>query len=165
MSQENPFGDNPYQAPMTSGLEPKGGGADALAQLKAPAICMLIVSCVSILAMLIDLVMRIININAGNVPVFGDNPAAEQGAIVGAYVGAGVDVLNLIAQFVVIAGCMAMLKGRGKSIASMAAVLSMIPCISGCCILNIPFGIWAFIVLKKPEVDQALDAAERMPGF
>ncbi len=159
--QDNPYANNPYETPQTpgGGFDQKPPGAD-LSRLKLPAIFMMIISVLSIAWMIFDFIMRIININAGNVPVIGDN---QQAAIIGAYIGAGIDVINVIAQIVVIAGCIAMLKGRGKGIAKTASILSMIPCItSGCCILNIPFGIWAFVVLKDPAIERAMDDADRM---
>jgi len=36
-----------------------------------------------------------------------------------------------------------------------ASILAMVPCISPCCLLGIPIGIWALVVLMKPEVQQA----------
>lgn len=36
-----------------------------------------------------------------------------------------------------------------------ASILAMIPCISPCCIIGLPIGIWCIIVLTKPEVKAA----------
>lgn len=36
-----------------------------------------------------------------------------------------------------------------------ASILAMIPCISPCCIIGLPIGIWCLIVLTKPEVKTA----------
>ncbi len=36
-----------------------------------------------------------------------------------------------------------------------ASILAMIPCISPCCIIGLPIGIWCLIVLTKPEVKAA----------
>jgi hypothetical protein len=36
-----------------------------------------------------------------------------------------------------------------------ASVIAMIPCISPCCIVGLPIGIWAMVVLSKPEVKSA----------
>jgi hypothetical protein len=32
------------------------------------------------------------------------------------------------------------------------SILAMIPCFSPCCLLGLPFGIWALVVLSKPEI-------------
>jgi len=36
-----------------------------------------------------------------------------------------------------------------------ASILAMIPCVSPCCIVGLPIGIWSLIVLLKPEVKAA----------
>jgi hypothetical protein len=38
-----------------------------------------------------------------------------------------------------------------------AAILAMIPCLSSCCIVGLPLGIWALVVLSKPEVKSEFD--------
>ena len=36
-----------------------------------------------------------------------------------------------------------------------ASILAMIPCISPCCIVGLPIGIWCLVVLMRPEVKDA----------
>jgi len=36
-----------------------------------------------------------------------------------------------------------------------ASILAMIPCISPCCIVGLPIGIWCLVVLMRPEVKNA----------
>ncbi|NIN93339.1 hypothetical protein GTO36_10265 [bacterium] len=36
-----------------------------------------------------------------------------------------------------------------------ASIIAMIPCISPCCIVGLPIGIWCLVVLTKPEVKAA----------
>jgi hypothetical protein len=47
------------------------------------------------------------------------------------------------------------LKHWGLAVA--ASILAMIPCISPCCIIGLPIGIWCLVVLMKPEVKEAFD--------
>lgn len=51
------------------------------------------------------------------------------------------------------------LSGRGWAYSS--AILSMTPCTSGCCLLGLPFGIWALVVLANPDVKAAFDQSTR----
>ena len=37
----------------------------------------------------------------------------------------------------------------------------MVPCISPCCLLGLPFGIWALSVLNKPHVQAAFKRNDR----
>ena len=36
-----------------------------------------------------------------------------------------------------------------------ASILAIIPCLSPCCLVGLPIGIWAIVVLSKPEVKAA----------
>ena len=36
-----------------------------------------------------------------------------------------------------------------------ASILAMIPCVSPCCIVGLPIGIWCLVILMKPEVKAA----------
>jgi hypothetical protein len=60
--------------------------------------------------------------------------------------------LALILSLVVLAGSIRMLALRSYEFAFLAAILAMLPCVTPCCLLGLPFGIWAVIVLRKPGV-------------
>ena len=36
-----------------------------------------------------------------------------------------------------------------------ASIVGMVPCVSPCCFLGLPMGIWSLVVLLKPEVKTA----------
>jgi uncharacterized BrkB/YihY/UPF0761 family membrane protein len=60
----------------------------------------------------------------------------------------------LVAGFIIYAA----LKMKDRShwgLAMAASILAMIPCISPCCIIGLPIGIWCLVVLTKPEVKAA----------
>ena len=71
-------------------------------------------------------------------------------ATFGAY---GFGVVSLLVAPVLIAGGIAMLQGKRLGLARVAAILAMIPMTSCCCVVGIPVGIWAFRLLKKPQVE------------
>jgi predicted PurR-regulated permease PerM len=60
-------------------------------------------------------------------------------------VAAAVGVLTIV-------GGVKMRNLRGRGLAMTGSVLSMIPCLSGCCIVGLPVGIWALVVLNNPDV-------------
>jgi hypothetical protein len=45
------------------------------------------------------------------------------------------------------------LENHGMSMA--AAIIAMVPCISPCCLIGLPIGIWALTVLNDPSVKAA----------
>lgn len=60
----------------------------------------------------------------------------------------------LVAAFIIYAALkMKELNQWGLCVA--ASVLAMIPCISPCCILGLPIGIWCLVILVRPEVKEA----------
>jgi hypothetical protein len=51
-------------------------------------------------------------------------------------------------------GAIKMLRLQNRPMAMAAAIVAMVPC-QCCCLLGLPFGIWALVVLAKPEVKSA----------
>ena len=51
----------------------------------------------------------------------------------------------------VIFGAVKMLRLQSYGLAMAASIVAMLPC-QCCCLLGLPFGIWALVVLNKPEV-------------
>jgi hypothetical protein len=51
----------------------------------------------------------------------------------------------------VLFGAIKMLRLQSRTLATVASVAAMLPC-QCCCLLGLPFGIWALTVLNKPEV-------------
>jgi hypothetical protein len=70
--------------------------------------------------------------------------AYKIGTVVGALVGS---LLNIA----VIAGAVQMIRLRGYDLAKGSAMAAIVPCCSLLC-LNMPFGIWALVVLNQPDV-------------
>lgn len=57
----------------------------------------------------------------------------------------------LVAGFIIYAALkMKDLEQWGLAVA--ASILAMIPCISPCCVVGLPIGIWCLVVLTRPEV-------------
>src|SRR5262249_54538243 len=82
----------------------------------------------------------------------GQQEAFQTGFTVGFYIGKyGPGVLSLLAGPLVILGAVSMMRLRAYGFAMFAAIFAMLPCHCSC-LLGLPFGIWALIVLSKPEV-------------
>lgn len=67
-------------------------------------------------------------------------------------IGIGTKIVGIAIGAFILFGALRMQKLTGHGFALTAAIVAMIPCISPCCLLGIPFGIWALVVLSKPEV-------------
>lgn len=68
-------------------------------------------------------------------------------------VGLASNVFSTLVGAFIVFGSLKMMKLQSRGLAVTTAIVSMIPCLTGCCcIIGLPFGIWAMVVLNKPEV-------------
>ena len=65
------------------------------------------------------------------------------------------NLLGLVGGGVILWGGYQMKQVRNYNLAMAAAVVAMVPCVSPCCWFGLPVGIWALVVLNKPEVKSA----------
>jgi hypothetical protein len=63
--------------------------------------------------------------------------------------------LGIMVSAVIFYGGLKMKRLENHGLAVAASILSIIPCTSPCCFVGIPIGIWALVVLTKPEVKSA----------
>ena len=64
-------------------------------------------------------------------------------------------LIAVLAGVFILYGGLQMKKMQNYSLAMGASIVAMIPCISPCCLVGLPIGIWALVVLNKPEVKSA----------
>ena len=69
--------------------------------------------------------------------------------------GIAIAILSLIAGIIMVIGGMNMMKLKSRGMAMFAAVIALIPCFQGCCILTIPAGIYAIITLNDENVKRS----------
>ena len=62
------------------------------------------------------------------------------------------DAVGAVIGVIVLIGAGKMRKLESYQFSMTAAIVAMIPCISPCCFLGLPLGIWALTVLNRPEV-------------
>ena len=60
----------------------------------------------------------------------------------------------LVAAFIIYAA-LKMKELSQYGLCMVASILAMIPCISPCCVIGLPIGIWCLVVLTKPEIKEA----------
>ena len=153
------FGEfNPYQSPNPSpGLSGASGGSGreaALARVKAPAIILMVLAPITMLVFAFDGVFRVMNIMNGFVPpgMDLDAPGVRFGFTAGQYGFLIVEILGFFLQIVVMLGAYHMLTLKNRMLAKSANIISCIPCVAGCCVLGIPFGIWGLTIVNDSAV-------------
>ncbi|MCI0464040.1 MAG: zinc-ribbon domain-containing protein [Gemmataceae bacterium] len=89
-------------------------------------------------------------------PGFGGPPNAElvaraAGGVFGVFGAVG----GICWGGIVLTGAIQMKNLRSYGYSMAGAIVAMVPCSGGCCLLGLPFGIWALVVLNQPEVREA----------
>lgn len=62
------------------------------------------------------------------------------------------DLFTLTMSILVLMGALRMKVLRSYEFSLIAALLALLPCVTSCCLIGLPFGIWAIIVLRRPAV-------------
>jgi hypothetical protein len=155
-----PAGYAPAYAPASS---PVFDNAEAEALVRPPAIALISFSGLMLFLCLLGL--------AGGPTFFGVNQQQPLPAGTPEFFGRMMEIAKTMQQpgvfyvqtafslayfTIMLVGAIKMIKLRSRGLAMTAAILAIIPCLeSCCCVLGIPFGIWALVVLNKPEVKDA----------
>ena len=131
----------------------KGGNSEAAGRLAGPAITLIVFGVLSAIGFCIGVPF---NVYQATQPAViapqGDFGAQFQGNPIGGAI-YGV-VATLVSAFVVF-GAIQMKNAKMYGVSLAAAIISVIPCLSPCICLGIPFGIWALIVLMDQDVKSA----------
>ena len=132
--------------------------ADPATVVKLPALCLMIIGIIGMVGTALGLVL--VFTGFGIASLGGRFSAAGMGA--GA-LGMVIRVAFLILQGVITLAGYHMGRLRNYGLAISGSVLAIVPCVSPCCIVGIPFGIWALVVLLKPGVKASFDLTPGVP--
>jgi len=166
-ASDNPFGvsapvcdtsegENPYQSPGEFKRFVPHGEADPLAveRIAAPANALLAVGIINIILhagilLLYSVVLvETLGANARN----GQDLAS---LVLGCGMFIAASLVGLLMDVVLLIGARKMKRLDGYLFAVIASIIAMIPCISPCCFLGIPFGIWALLTLNDSSIKLA----------
>jgi hypothetical protein len=121
-------------------------------KLKVPAIGLIVTGSLNaIIGILVILSVLMQTLNGSLDRTF-TSDAERQGFFAGFYGSALAGVLSLIFAPIVIFGGIKMMKGKSRNLAICAAILATIPLSSCCFVAGSIFGIWALVLLMKPDV-------------
>ncbi|NUQ65028.1 MAG: hypothetical protein HUU20_21395 [Pirellulales bacterium] len=145
--------ENPYRSPDHAGQLPPvpaaGLDAYALARVTAPAIALIVTGALGAGLKVLSLLVMAFQFNAfpiGN----RDFPMMLHGGF-----GVAFDAIGLLLSLLVIYGALRMKNLENYGLALASAIVALVPCISPCCLLGLPFGIWAIVVLSDANVKMA----------
>jgi hypothetical protein len=128
-------------------------------KLMGPAISLLIVTGLSILYWLFSILMGMVGMasSASNPDLQEAEELMGPGFVTAVQGGSmAVSVAFLLLQLVVLIGAIRMLQVRSWGLCLAACIVAVVPCVSPCLILGIPFGIWGLVVLMREDVKLAM---------
>lgn len=137
---------------------------DVLQKLKGPAIALIVAGTLNGVLSLLTLASGLFRLTG----IMGEeklptDEAERFGYYVGTFGSYGISSFSLIVMPLVIYGAVQMLNGKNYGLAKTAAILAIIPLTSCCFPVGMPIGIWALVVLGKPEI-KALFRGEAPAG-
>jgi hypothetical protein len=124
-------------------------GAMLSDQVNGPAIGLIVVAVLGFVAQAGSLVFRVVGASFFAMHQMPNQAWANMFA---GTLGAMLSVIGLLVSGLIFFGGLKMRKLENYGLAMTASIVAMIPCISPCCLVGLPIGIWAVVVLSKPEV-------------
>src|SRR5688500_14337364 len=117
---------------------------DVSDKIKAPAIGLIVVSALNFVLGLLTVLSGILRLTgiSGRETIPSDE-AERIGYYFGTFFGYGVALIGLLLAPIIVYGAVQMLGGRRYKLAKASAILAIIPFISCCFVIGIPFGVWA----------------------
>ncbi len=146
--------------PMPSGTPLMASTGNAEAMVSGPATALMVVGIICVLTAIWSVVSNMLGLGAGafapNRGGGGMPPQMEQWMrMTSGGVGIFIGILGLAVSAFIIFASTKMKKLESYGMVMTATIISMVPCISPCCCVGLPIGIWVLIVLCKPEVKSA----------
>ena len=154
----NPYGSPSYSAaPM--GVGPAGLRERVQAKVIAPGVALIVVGVLGMLMTLISLVLAF----QEPPPIDPETPEWIAEIRRGSYgLGAAmIQMIFLVANGLIITGGIMMTRFSSWGLALTASILAMLNFGNCCCLLGLPIGIWATVVLSSEDVKAAFRAGSR----
>jgi len=130
--------------------------AAAEAAVAGPAISLIVIGSLDIFLVILDMILSLAGFNF--VPASARGPGGPGGnfafqsnpviVLPTHLLGIGLDILILM-------GGIKMKQLQNHGLAMAASILAILPCGNPCCCIGLPIGIWALVVLNRPEVKDA----------
>ncbi|MGO8746905.1 MAG: hypothetical protein ACLQNE_13040 [Thermoguttaceae bacterium] len=127
----------------------------AQARVSGPATALIVLGVIGIALNVMGLLLHIVALAAGNAGWGGAGNDPMAVFFGNRIIGIGGGIVSLIISVLILMGAIKMKRLESHGLAMAAAIIAIVPCFSPCCLLGIPFGIWALTVLNDAQVKAA----------
>lgn len=126
-------------------------------RVQGPAIGLLIAGGLGALFWLLRLVLTgvifgILGIATTTDPQMQNDPDAALAMLLMGVATVAISIVPVVMNLVICWGAWKLMRLESYTWSMTAAILALIPCQPPCCLLTIPFGIWAIVVMQEPAV-------------
>lgn len=132
-----------------------GGGGDPGQMVQGPATGLIVTAALGFVASTAGIVLNLLGVTLGAMEGQQSQEMPSWATAMSGGFGVVQSLLGIILSVVILMGALKMKKLENYTFAIIATIMAMVPCISPCCIVGLPIGIWALVVLNKPEVKGA----------
>ena len=141
----------PSQPGVVGSFNPAAG--NAAQTVSGPAIGLIVTAGLGAVAQLLGIVMNSLGVGMAGMQESPEMPAWVH--TMSGTVGIVFNIIGLIMSGVVLFGALKMKKLESYGFAMTTAIIAMVPCVSPCCWVGLPIGIWALVALNKPGVKES----------
>ncbi len=138
---------------MTNEQQPVKVVIDPAAQVSSPSVGLLVTGVVGGIISLLGLILNAIGTSF--IPFMEDSFDERYMELWEGAAGIASSFIGIVVAVFIIYAALKMKELSQYGLCMAASILAMIPCISPCCIIGLPIGIWCLVVLTKPEVKAA----------
>ena len=131
--------------------------ARAQQMVAGPAMGLLIMAALGILLQILGIIFNLLGVTFPTQQPEMSPEALHMIHLFGGVVGVVSGVIGIAVSIFIIFSALKMQKLASHGLALAGAIVAMVPCFNPCCLLGIPIGIWALVVLNKPEVRSQFD--------
>ena len=150
---------NPYESPYENSehARPDHGspyGIDPRSAVNGPAMSLMIVSGLWLLMVFASIAFNVYLFASGAIDQLPDPPGGTVTKETQVAIRLIWAIVLLVCNLVILFGAIQMRQLSNYSLAKWSASLAVVPCVGPCYLLGMPFGIWALVVLNKPEIQR-----------
>ena len=127
--------------------------ANAAQEVAGPATGLLITAVIGGFFVFLGLLVNLLGFSLGT--MMADSGEEQFAQWISGGFGVTSSVIGLLVAGFLIYASLEMRKLSQWGLAVGAGVVAMLPCISPCCLIGLPVGIWSLVVLTKPEIKAA----------
>jgi hypothetical protein len=135
-----------------------------LDKLKTPAVGLIVIGALNAVIGLLSLISGLMRLVTDTTPTFSTD-AEKTGYWIGTIGTYLIATISLLLSPLIIFGAIKMMKGKSRGLAIASAILAILPISSCCFFIGTIFGIWALVVLFKPEVKEFFANGGNQPNF